>query len=136
MTAKASASLSDGGASSHRNALRELAAALPAGAAVPVPREWLLDLLGDTAPLPDKATADLTAAGLALHFKRRPSTVRGWIEAGMFPGAYRFRGREWRVTAAGLAAFEESEREHRRGNSTPQSTEGATGLRGFLKGQR
>lgn len=95
-----------------RNALRSLAEALPAGAAVPVPREWLLDLLGERPSGEATAVgpADPTVADLAERFGRSRSTVRWWIEAGRFPGAYRLRGREWRVPAAGVAAFESTER--------------------------
>jgi hypothetical protein len=34
----------------------------------------------------------------------------GRLERGMFPGAYRFQGREWRVPAAALDTFEAGER--------------------------
>ena len=35
-----------------------------------------------------------------------PSTVRGWCEAGRFPGAYKLHDREWRIPAAALETFE------------------------------
>jgi excisionase family DNA binding protein len=97
------------------NTLRSLAEALPAGTAVPVPREWLLELLGrgTPQPAPEPAgipAADLTVDEVAQRFGRHPSTVRGWISQRMLPGAYRFRGREWRVPAAALVAFEETSR--------------------------
>jgi helix-turn-helix protein len=95
--------------------LRSLAEALPAGAAVPVPREWLLELLaGSAAPtapaVPSAAPADFTVAELAARFGRKPSTVRGWLDRELIPGAYRFQGREWRIPAAALAAFEAAQR--------------------------
>jgi len=95
--------------------LRTLAEALPAGAAVPVPREWLLELLGSAsaAPAPPATSitpADLTVAELATRFGRRPSTVRGWLDRKLIPGAYRFQRREWRVPAAAVAAFEAQQR--------------------------
>jgi hypothetical protein len=95
--------------------LRSLAEALPAGAAVPVPREWLLELLAGSAPLAAStvsiaAPADFTVAELAARFGRKPSTVRGWLDRELIPGAYRFHGREWRVPAAALAAFEARQR--------------------------
>jgi excisionase family DNA binding protein len=95
--------------------LRSLAEALPTGAAVPVPREWLLELLaGSPEPRPQAVQsvtpADLTVAQLAARFGRKPSTVRGWLDRGLIPGAYRFQGREWRVPAAALAAFEARQR--------------------------
>lgn len=42
---------------------------------------------------------------------RKPSTVRGWCEAGKLPGAYRLRGREWRIPPAALAAIQQAEHE-------------------------
>jgi Helix-turn-helix domain len=96
------------------NALRALAEALPVGTPVPVPREVLLELLAGGGAAPIRATetvpADLTVAQLAARFGRKPSTVRGWLDRQLIPGAYRFQGREWRVPAASLAAFEESQR--------------------------
>jgi hypothetical protein len=75
-----------------RRALQVLASALPEGASVPVPREWLLELLSgenETAQTA-VASADLTVADLAKRFGRHSSTVRAWLEGGMFPGAYKF----------------------------------------------
>jgi Helix-turn-helix domain len=95
------------------NGLKALAEALPAGTAVPVPRELLLELLRGETPEtrpPDTAPADLTVADLATRFGRSPSTVRGWLDRQLIPGAYRFQGREWRVPAASLAVFEEAQR--------------------------
>jgi hypothetical protein len=93
--------------------LRELAEALPVGAAVSVPREWLLELLEGAAPSPvpsNVQAADMTIADLALRFGRHASTIRGWLEKGAFAGAYKLRGREWRIPAASLAAFEDTAR--------------------------
>jgi excisionase family DNA binding protein len=93
--------------------LRALAEALPAGTAVPVPRELLLELLADGGAAevaPAIAPADLTVAEVAARFGRQRSTVRGWLERGDFPGAYRLHGREWRIPAAALASFEAAAR--------------------------
>lgn len=91
-----------------REHLRALVDASPEGAMLSVPRAWLVALLGDAEP--GVGPVDLTVTDLAERFDRSPSTVRGWVEVGKFPGAYRLQGREWRVPAAGLAAFEEAER--------------------------
>ena len=47
---------------------------------------------------------------MAARFGRKPSTVRGWLDRELIPGAYRFQRREWRVPAAALAAFEAQQR--------------------------
>jgi excisionase family DNA binding protein len=98
-------------------ALCALRPGLPEGAAVTVPIAWLseaLDGSGDTGapsagPVP---RADWTVRELADRFGRRPGTVRAWVEAGRFPGAYRMHGsKEWRIPASALAAFEEAQRQ-------------------------
>lgn len=107
-------------------ALLALAEALPAGTAVPVPREWLLDLLTGSEAQPATATlplADLTVGQLAERFGRKACTARGWCERGQLPGAYRWKGtREWRIPLASVLAFEQAERERQAGASreTPQ----------------
>jgi hypothetical protein len=99
--------------------LRLLAEALPAGAAVPVPREWLLELLADQGHATSRTTAmDPTVEAIASRYGRAPSTVRGWCEAGRFPGAYKLHDREWRIPMAALEAFEAQER--RRDHPTGQ----------------
>jgi excisionase family DNA binding protein len=60
---------------------------------------------GTAAPL-----ADLTAADVARALGRSPSTVRGWLEAGEIPGAFRFNNREWRISRSDFAAFLERKR--------------------------
>lgn len=106
--------------------LRALANALPAGTALPVPREWVLELLDridGQVPAMVSTSADLTVSDLAGRFNRSPSTVRWWIECGRFVGAYRLRGREWRVPPAVLQAFEEAERSAApRGPANPDPT--------------
>lgn len=96
-----------------RDALLRLVQALPDGTAVPVPRAWLLELLaGSEAPRmpPVAIEMDLTAAevGAALH--RSPVTVRAYCSAGLFKGAYRMRGRQWRVPRTALESFQAAER--------------------------
>ncbi len=97
--------------------LRQAAELLPAGASVTVTREILLAALGDglhPSAQPPAPSADLTVAELADRFHRSPSTVRGWLEAGRFPTAYKLSGRDWRVPVAGVEAFVAQERTSRR----------------------
>lgn len=87
--------------------LRAIAEVLPAGTAIPVPREILLELLGAlSAAASAISPADPTVEEVASRYSRAPSTVRGWCEAGRFPGAYKLHNREWRIPSAALAAFE------------------------------
>lgn len=92
--------------------LRQMAELLPAGASVTLPREALLEALGE--PLQTSALAappaDLTVAELAARFQRSPSTVRGWLEADRFPGAYKLNRRDWRVPLAAVETFEAQQR--------------------------
>lgn len=104
-----------------RDALRRLAEALPDGTAVPVPRAWLMELLepatgavnarirpaGASELLPPM---DLTPeeAGAALH--RSPVTIRAWCAASLLKGAYRLRGRQWRIPVKTLETFQATER--------------------------
>jgi len=37
-------------------------------------------------------------------------TVRGWVERGDFPGAYKLNGKEWRVPVSGVEAFQNRQR--------------------------
>ena len=97
---------------SARDALRSYAEILPAGTVVPVPRELLLEILAGEVPetAPASPARDLTVDEVAAHFHRSPGTVRTWLEAGRFEGAYKLRGRSWRVPPAAITAFVERER--------------------------
>jgi helix-turn-helix protein len=109
--------------------LRALAEALPPETPVPVPAGMLLELLGNGVERPSSAgsPADATVADLATRFGRSPSTVRGWLDRGLIPGAYRFQRREWRVPAAALAAFEAAQRPGQGGSriGAPSAPRGA-----------
>lgn len=106
--------------------LRALAELLPPGAAVSLPREALLEALAGgslhTSGLAPAPPGDLTVEEVAARFRRKPSTVRAWLEAGRFPGAYHLpasgkldrKGRPrrgaWRVPPGALDAFATQER--------------------------
>jgi hypothetical protein len=90
--------------------LRERLRALPEGSLVPV--GWVLEFLGNGPGGPERPGAlavDLNVADLAMLFKKKPSTVRAWIERGDFPGAYKLNGKEWRVPAAAVEAFQKAQ---------------------------
>jgi hypothetical protein len=85
--------------------LRALAEALPPGAAVPVPREWLLDLLegaGHNDPDASSAGPDLTVAEVAAELQCPANRVREAITKRQLIG-YRVPGVVgWRVTRRAL----------------------------------
>ncbi len=54
--------------------------------------------------------ADLSTAEIARMFDKSPQTVRDWIRKGLLD-AYRFQGREWRVTPESLQGFIREQRE-------------------------
>jgi hypothetical protein len=96
-----------------RDGLLRLAQALPDGTAVPVPRGWLLELLsGAGAPAaPTQALEmDLTPEEVGAALQRSPVTIRAFCRANLFPGAYRLRGRQWRIPRTALSAFQMTER--------------------------
>jgi excisionase family DNA binding protein len=75
---------------------------------------WLAGLLGE--PVEGEAAAesepprDLTIGQVAEHFRRAPSTVRGWLFRGDLRG-YKLNGRDWRVPRSALAEYEQRQRE-------------------------
>ena len=92
-----------------RDVLRQLAEGLPPGTAIPVLREWLLELL-DTPRQAPAVDGDFTAAQVAERFRRKPSTVRGWCAEGRFPNAYHLNDREWKIPLADVVAYEDRQR--------------------------
>lgn len=88
-----------------RAVLLELAKAVQPNQAVSVPAAWLVEALA----APDES-GDLTVPDLCRQYGRKSSAVRGWLEAGRFPGAYKMNGKEWRVPRAALAAFDAGQR--------------------------
>ncbi|HEV8178319.1 MAG TPA: helix-turn-helix domain-containing protein [Gemmatimonadales bacterium] len=108
--------------------LLALARALPQGAAVSVPREWVIALLEDNSAAPAPSAlpvADLTCREAGVVLGRSPSTIRSWCEAGTLEG-YLFRSREWRIPAGALERFQQAERER---GAAKRSSGGVTRLR-------
>ncbi len=54
--------------------------------------------------------ADLSTADIARMYGNSQQAVRGWIGRGLLD-AYKFQGREWRVTPASLEKFRREQRE-------------------------
>ena len=97
--------------------LRAALEALPAGTAITIGRETLLELLSEDVDCGsnEEATgvqADLNVPQVAQLFGRSANTVRRWIGTGELE-AYKLLGREWRITPAALRAFQIKQREGR-----------------------
>lgn len=115
-----------------RDALRALVDASPPDAVLSVPARWLSALLSDAMPPSRPAEAlslDLTVNDLAERMNRKPSTVRTWCERGELPGAYRNRGREWRIPPSAVEAMQrEQAKQQRAPRSRPTARRGVTDL--------
>lgn len=83
--------------------LRSMVEALPPGAGVSLPADWLRSQLeAEDSPREDRATTeergDLDVHAIAELAGRSPSTVRGWFYQGLFaPDAYKANGVDWRL---------------------------------------
>lgn len=84
--------------------LRRAAEALPAGAGLTLSREAALELV-----VTMTTATTYTVGTLASLLHRSPSTVRGWLEACLFPGAYQLPGSKrpgaWRIPQSAVEAF-------------------------------
>ena len=75
-----------------------------------IPRDWLLSQLeGVEAESPSTTLADMSSEEAAEILHRAPSTVRDYCRRRLLPGAYRQRGREWRVPRSAVLAFQRAE---------------------------
>lgn len=83
-------------------------------APVVLPRAWVQQLLDEaTAPravapgdrIGPEPPGGYTIVQVANALERSGTAVWRWISEGLIPGAYRFRGREWRIPRAALLAF-------------------------------
>ncbi len=94
--------------------LRTLRDSLPQDGSVVLTRSALDEILADESSEDTQGgrEPDYTAAEIAERFGRSPQTVRDWIKAGKLR-EYLFNGREYRVTKAALAEFEEKQRQGR-----------------------
>jgi hypothetical protein len=101
-----------------RELLTRIVDVMPDGAAVLLPVAWLrVELsVSDTEPCtavqvpPDTL---FTIGEVARRFSRSQSAVRSWAEQGLFRGAFRLRGRAWRIPLSSVIAFEAAERQRK-----------------------
>lgn len=87
--------------------LRRWLASAPPGSLVPV--EAVRPLLESDGADGAGSAWDLSVQEVAELLGRAPSTIRGWIGEGLFPGAYRLRGREWRIPRRDLTRLREND---------------------------
>ena len=105
-----------------RERLRNLADGLPQNGSVVFTRGDLEALLAEASEAADPVSvdrADYTVAEVAERFGKAPQTVRDWIKDGKLP-AYRFMGKQWRITPAALAEFEEHQRSGKQSKPGPR----------------
>jgi hypothetical protein len=90
-----------------RHQLATVIEGMPDGGAVTLPVNWLRQVLETDAEsdLPVNSVADMSVIEVAEALNRSPATIRGWCSAGEVPGAYKLKGREWRVPLWGLREF-------------------------------
>jgi excisionase family DNA binding protein len=82
---------------------------LPDAALVPV--GWVREHLQEApAPAQEAVEVDLDLRAASALYGRSVSTLRSWCQEGRLPGAYRLRGREWRIPRESLARFQEAQR--------------------------
>lgn len=84
--------------------LREKLEMLPPDSLVPA--GWVLDQLQEPEPEEEKL---LRVEDLAEKFDRTPGTVRTWCREGRLEGAFRVRGREWRIPASAVEVFQKEQ---------------------------
>lgn len=106
-----------------RSRLRDMVSGLPEGASVTLPVAEIRELL-DEEPEREDRLADLTIEAVAEEFDRSESAVRAWCQEGRIPGAYKLRGREWRIPVEGVRAFQAAEAN---GNGRPARTTAGPG---------
>lgn len=87
---------------------------LPDEALVPV--GWVRERLDGSS---DVRLVDLTVSDAAEELGRAPSTIRTWCGEGRLRGAYRLRGREWRIPPSALRDLGRQAVEKREGEGEP-----------------
>lgn len=106
--------------------LLELLSPFPDEATVPV--GWVRKHLQEPGPSQaegETGPGDLRVEDVAEMYDRSPAAVRTWCRDGRLPGAYRLRGREWRIPRESLETFRESQPKKAGGpSSTPPRRRG------------
>ena len=106
---------------------------MPPGSAVTLSADWLRAQLEAVREIHEAPLAHLTVKQLAEETGRSVSTVRGWLAEQLIPGAYKLRGREWRVPRAGLREFLEHQARTKREVRPALGRKGGAGLGSWRK---
>src|SRR3989304_4792394 len=87
--------------------IRQMITGMPADASVVLAvsslEEWL--------KTERTTTADLALDDVGELFGRSVSTVRGWCQAGLLPGAYKVNGRGWKIPQSAVKGFRDRQLE-------------------------
>ena len=83
--------------------LKAIIDVMPDGASVSLPVTWLRDLLGAEGDSPGMGRL-LTLEEAGEIVRRRPSTVRTWLNTGRLAG-FKLNGRAWRIRESALRSF-------------------------------
>lgn len=94
-----------------RERLEEVVAGLPEHASVTLPVGWLREQIEEADAMTGARDQPLwTVRELADRYDRAESTVREWLAAEEFPGAFKVHG-SWRVPADAVQRFESDDEE-------------------------
>ena len=74
-----------------------------------IPRDWLLEQLKGVDGDAGDPLADMTIEEAGVVLGRSLSPVREYCRRDLLPGAYRQRGREWKVPREAIRAFQRAE---------------------------
>ncbi len=116
--------------------LLTLLADLPATGLLSV--SWLREQLTGRDGSDDEglALSDLTVEQAATEIGRARSTIRTWCNSGELEGAYRLRGREWRVPRIAFMRFLQAQTNGKRATRGDRARSGMDSWRGELAAAR
>ena len=108
---------------------------LPGDGLLPV--SWLREQLARPAGSDEGLSlSDLTVEQAAKEIGRARSTVRTWCNSGALEGAYRLRGREWRIPPVGVRRFLDAQRNGKRATGGDQAQREMDSWRGEMGAAR
>lgn len=85
--------------------LKTMVQGMPPGSSITLPTDWLVRQLEEADKRPGSTDDLLTVEDVAERLGRAASTVRGWCGQGVLEGAFRLRGKSWRIPESSFHAF-------------------------------